>query len=889
MTDTGALRVQRSGNWTPQRAGGVLLGIAAAFMVAGVWLLALAQPTRTLRLGHLVGLLAVWGLAWGGTVGVLNRRLQAYDPLLIPTVALLTGWGLLIQARLAPWSLLRQMLWLVLGCVALCSVAVIPSMPRMLRRYRYTLLTAGLVLLGATLIFGVNPSGYGQRLWLGLWGMFVQPSELLKLLLVIYLASHLSDRRELLLQKSPSGRALWMVGLGPMAVMIGIAFLLLGWQQDLGAALLYYMTFVAMLYLAIGQVWPVVVSLVLFAPVAVAGAILSSRVMLRVSIWLDPWAPEQADRAFQILQSLFAIAAGRLGGEGLGYGFPEAIPAVHTDFVYSALVEEFGLFGGIAVLVLLALVIYRGLVLAQRSSAPFESLLAGGIAALIGIQTWVIVGGNIKLIPITGVTLPFLSYGGSSLVTMLTMVGLLVGLSAPHPVPMTLMLPGPAVVPLRHTVKRLGQGLLLLTASLALYSGVWSILRSSELGELLTNPRLVVSEARIRLGQILDRNGAVLADTAIDEDGYVERRYAVPEAAPILGYATLDYGTSGIQATCAARLRGESGSNPWRDAWNQVNHIDPVGRSVRLTIDARLQQEAQSLLGGNTGAVVLVDGRTGETLVLASSPTFDPGRVAETWSELLASEDAPLLNRATQSLAQPGRALGSVLVGLALEEGWAWAEGADLSGTVQVNGLMVECTGTPVSQDWAGVLRAGCPSPFVDLGEAAGLEKLSTTFERWRLTQPPALEIPTVGPECPSETGDVDLAAEALGQGQLLVTPLQMALVVSTLANDGARVPAHLLLEPQEGCDAPPQRGTEQVVTREIAQGILATWTSYGEQVIGHLARANAGPDRVQVWFLGVNSSVVPRYGVVVLIDSPDDPSLPARIGTQLLQRAGSR
>jgi cell division protein FtsW len=162
-----------------------------------------------------------------------------------------------------------------------------------------------------------------------------------------------------------------------MVTMVGLALLLLGWQQDLGAALLFYLTFVAMLYLAWGKGWHVVVSLLLFIPIALAGYWLSTRVALRVSIWLDPWGPGQADRAFQILQSLYAFADGGLVGQGLGQGLPTLIPAVHTDFVYAALVEEFGLVGGVALLLLLGLFIYRGILLAQRASAadsgaPFE-------------------------------------------------------------------------------------------------------------------------------------------------------------------------------------------------------------------------------------------------------------------------------------------------------------------------------------------------------------------------------------------------------------------------------------------------------------------------------------------------------------------------------------
>ena len=228
----------------------LLVGIPVCFVFLGAATLYLAAPTPSLTLPRLIALVLGWMGIWGATYVVLRCKLPGADRFLLPLASLLTGWGLLLLARMAPSFLPRQILWLAISCGVLCIVALIPTLPRLLRRYRYTLLVTGLLLLAATFFFGVNPSGYGQELWLGVLGVYFQPSELLKLLLVIYLASYLSDRRDLLQQQG--GKALWMATLGPMATMVGLALLLLGWQQDLGAALLFYLTFVAMLYLAWG-------------------------------------------------------------------------------------------------------------------------------------------------------------------------------------------------------------------------------------------------------------------------------------------------------------------------------------------------------------------------------------------------------------------------------------------------------------------------------------------------------------------------------------------------------------------------------------------------------------------------------------------------------------
>ncbi len=856
--------------------------LSAGFVIVGTVTLYFAAPTPALSLWHLVALVLGWGVIWGVSEALLRKKLPGADPFILPIVSLLTGWGLLLLARLAPGFLLRQILWLGISCGALCGVALLPTLPRLLRRYRYTLLAAGLLLLGATLFFGVNPSGYGQQLWLGGFGIYFQPSELLKLLLIVYLAAYLSERRDIAQQTTP-GKVLWIAILGPMLVMVGLALLLLGWQQDLGSALLFYLTFVAMLYLAWGKGWHVALSLLLFTPVALVGYMLSERVALRVSIWLNPWAPEQADRAFQILQSLFALAAGGLFGQGLGQGLPTLIPAVHTDFVYAALVEEFGLTGAIALTALVGLLIYRGIVLAQQAEAPFESLLAGGIAALFAIQTWVIAGGNAKLIPITGVTLPFLSYGGSSLLTVSLATGLLLNISTPHPQPLTLNLSASPMPPLQKTAGRLGRGLLLLLLSVALITGDWSVLRAEELRNYLTNPRRILAESRIRRGRILDRNSTPLAAIAVDQAGYVTRTYPVPEAAPVVGYATLQYGNAGIEAACDARLRGDIGRTPWQNVWAGLLHQAPTGRDVRLTIDARLQRKAQQLLQDYQGAAVLVDTRTGDILALTATPIYDPATVAENWERLYSAPDAPLLNRATQGLAQPGAILETVLLEAMLRESATTAPVQPLVAPVQVNGETLVCAQAPADTTWKSALAAACPAPFAAMGKQLGLARLAEAFKRWGLTDAPPLEIPTVAATWDMTTADV--VREAVGQGHLLVTPLQMVNVAITVGSGGERANLRLLLKPQTGCTPSASTASVRITTPDIAAQILELWPRYGEAV-GHIGEALAGPNRTQTWFIGLNSVKVPRYAVAVLIENAPQRQIPAHIGEQLLKQA---
>jgi len=865
----------------------IALGVLAElFVVVGAATLALAPYPTTLTPQHLLAVVLGWNVAWLGSLWVFRRYLVGADPLIPLLTALLTGWGLVMQARLAPAMIYRQVLWLLIGCAAMCALALTPGLTRLLRRYRYTLLTSGILLLGATFILGVNPSGFGQRLWLGAFGFYIQPSEPLKVLLVVYLAAYLAEKRDLPALRQ-AGRPIWWIILGPMLVMVGLALVLLGWQQDLGAALLFYFTFVTMITLAWGKWRYTLLSVILFVPVGIVGALLSSRVALRVSIWLDPWAPEQADRAFQILQSLFAFGAGGLMGQGLGLGSPGLIPAVHTDFVYAAVVEEFGLLGGLALLMLITALVSRGIRLAQKSASGFESLLAGGIAALIAIQTWVIVGGNAKLIPITGVTLPFLSHGGSSLVTTLAAVGILTNLSVPHPLPLTLTLAPLAHQPLRRTAAGLGKVLILLAASVAVATGTWAIARADDLRITVTNPRFVLSEARIRRGSILDRDLVPLAAVTVDEDGYVTRTYPLPEAAPVVGFSSIEYGTDGVEDVCDPRLRGDDDTAGWDVVRRGLLHIAPTGRDVRLTLDSDLQVAAQRGLAGRVGAAVLVDAHTGELLALASSPVYTSATVAEDWPTLASAEDSPLLNRASQGLAQPGTSLQPYILASALDRGVIQTPSSPLTTPIAFDGRTAGCGRSPESDSWQGALAAGCPAPFVEAADALGNAGLSDALRAWGFLDAPPMALPTVATDLAGPLAGT--TAEGIGQGRLLVTPLQMALAMAALANDGVRPAPLLLAQSMPGCArAEFEAAGVQVIDTATAETLRGLLPSFGGAV-GHTGSAVAGEERQLSWYTGLNSPTVPRYAVSVLLERASSPQTAVNLGTELLGLAAGQ
>ncbi|MCS7259563.1 MAG: FtsW/RodA/SpoVE family cell cycle protein [Anaerolineae bacterium] len=363
---------------------------------------------------------------------LLQRHMPRHDRVLLPLVILLIGWGLAEVDRLAPTVfLLRQTLWMVLGSGALLAAALFPHGLRWLERLRYTWLLLGLFLLGMTFFLGVNPSGVGARLWLGAAGFYFQPSELLKLLMVVFLASYLAQRQAALVEvhvRVHRWRVPHPAHVSPLLFMWGFSMLLLLWQRDLGAAVLFFGLFLAMFYAATGQGVYVLASGVLLIGAGVVGYHVFDVVALRVDAWLDPWR-DASGRSFQIVQALLAFASGGVLGQGLGQGLPSAIPVVHTDFVFAAVGEEYGLIGTLGLVVAFMLLVSRAFRIALGCQRMFERLLAVGIGALFGLQALVIMAGTLKLIPLTGVTLPFVSYGGSSLLVSMTMVGLLLRLS----------------------------------------------------------------------------------------------------------------------------------------------------------------------------------------------------------------------------------------------------------------------------------------------------------------------------------------------------------------------------------------------------------------------------------------------------------------------------
>lgn len=388
----------------------------------------------------------IWvGLAFACAVLIMSLSLGLRgfrgDQTILPITAMISILGLLIIQRLHPdlaaagdaYSALaqRHLMYLAAGLLIMWLTVMLlgpVGLIRWLQRYRYLLIIGAIVLQLSTFFLGTEV--YGAKLWIEIGPIQIQPSEIVKLALVAFLASYLDENRDLLAIGWKAGPFTLppIPSLIPMAVMWAACLLTLIVLNDLGSALLFFGIFLAMLYIATGGLVYVTVGLGSFAVACYAAWMSLDRIGIRVQNWLNPWQ-DPLGVGFQPVHSDYALATGGVFGVGLGYGSPAYIPEVHSDYVFSAIGEELGLLGALAVICLYLFFVVRGFTIAIRARDGYIQLLAAGLSSIIAVQTLIIIGGVTRIIPLTGITLPLISYGGSALLTNFALAGMLLYVS----------------------------------------------------------------------------------------------------------------------------------------------------------------------------------------------------------------------------------------------------------------------------------------------------------------------------------------------------------------------------------------------------------------------------------------------------------------------------
>ncbi len=407
--------------------------LMAGVLTAGAYTLAGLGRSASLPANLVPFLLIILGLL--AVAHVATRRLApSADGILLPLAGLLNGVGYVFIARLDSDLAGLQAMWTALGVGAFVATLLVVRRARDIERLRYTFALAGCALLLMPLLPGIGRNINGARLWVRLGALTFQPGELAKIALCIFFASYLVEKQPLLAMGTRKVAGVWVPNVrhfGPIVLAWAFSLVVMFWERDLGSSLLFFALFITLLWVATARGAYLGIGGVMFAGGAYIAWSVFDHVKTRISILADPWSVATG-AGYQTVQALFAFAAGGLTGTNIGQGSPQRIPAVSTDFIFAAIGEELGLLGTVAVLVAFLLMVGAGLRIAMRVESPFEKLLATGLTAIIGLQTFIILGGVTRLVPLTGITLPFVSYGGSSLVSNYILLALLLRISDDH-------------------------------------------------------------------------------------------------------------------------------------------------------------------------------------------------------------------------------------------------------------------------------------------------------------------------------------------------------------------------------------------------------------------------------------------------------------------------
>jgi len=408
----------------------LILTVMAGAVIAVAYTLASlgANAEIPARIGPFLGLLL---LLIGIAHFAVRKLARGADSTLLPLVVMLHGLGYVMITRLDDELAGLQSMWSLVAIAAFVATLLFVQRAGDLARYKWTLFLIGVGMLLLPMVPGIGVNVNGARIWVSLGPLNFQPGEFAKLALAIFFAAYLAERRELIAAST------WKVGPFRLPEIQYIAPVLIGWafavmvmvgERDLGSSLLFFTLFVVMMWVATERVSYLVIGFVLFGLAAFLSARMFGHVQTRVDIWLDPWADEYG-KGFQIVQALYGLGDGGIVGTGLGRGSPDKVPEAQNDFIFAAIGEEMGLIGATTVLMAYLLIIGAGLRIALRTDRTFEKLLAVGLTTIVGMQAFIIVGGVIKVVPLTGITLPFVSYGGSSLLSNYILLALLLRLS----------------------------------------------------------------------------------------------------------------------------------------------------------------------------------------------------------------------------------------------------------------------------------------------------------------------------------------------------------------------------------------------------------------------------------------------------------------------------
>jgi len=869
------------------------------------------QITRLFWLGvvgYLIGFLAVHI--------ILRKAAPDADPFLLPLVALLTGVGLImlytVQDPLRDTFVFGRQVWGMarFGLIALL-VPQLRAFKRLpLRRYQYLYALAAIVLLVLLKIAGSGPGDIHITI------LGVEPVEFIKVLLVFFIAAFITERQGL--AGSPTRSLPKLRDIAPLLIIYAATLLMFQVLKDLGPAVLLFGTLVLVLYLVTGSAMYPAAGAIMMAVAGFAGYHMHLGFFVtRVTMWQNPW-DNHDPKGIQLGQALWGMATGGFGGTGLGLGEPDFMSRSGSDLIFATIGEELGYVGAVIVLLVYALVIVRGFQIAKHAGTAFDRTLAAGLTVLFGLQTMIIVGGVTGLIPLTGITLPFISFGSSSLVANFFAVGMLLQISSKKVPAEAADQPSPSFVRASR---------LCVVCSVVYLMGficLGPLLKTQILQQRETatrpivvpdgdgvsrphqNPRLTAFARSIPRGAILDRNKTVLARDAGEQIGvpYLtpdgrSRTYTGGPAFGALMYAIESPEGPSNLLGMNRTLRGYDSISSlfeiYRSRYN-FGYKPPRGQDVVLTIDSKLQQTAYEALittaakfrdarthkPKEKGAAAAVDVATGEVLASASSPGFDPSTLtADDWQKMGKDDDhrGVLLDRSMKGFYPPGSTFKIVTAAAALQYG----KGNVVVNCAHVDNHLLWQFNGPHSRrvtdergfvphgstDLEKALAVSCNVYFAHMGVDLGPRVLEDEA-RNAFQLPYFPDLATLGNS---------LADCAYGQGEVLVTPIEMARVAEAVANNGTMEPLVFTKFPQRsstGTISHPLSPENAAHLQQMLLGVTTHGTAAGvfdglsQSVAGKTGSAenNQGDSAAHSWFAGFAPASNPSIAFAAIIEN---------------------
>lgn len=812
--------------WTRRwEAGFARCAVIGRYVIHGYGFFILFLATREISLIPLYLL----ELAFFLMADIMQKRIYEHHMrMLYQNMMMLLGVGFLVLARLSMSNAVKQFVFAVLAFAVSMAIPLMLRCVRKLENLRWIYVLAGLGLLFLVLVMG--SSFFGAKNWLTIHNITFQPSEFVKLLFVLAMAA--------LLVRETESKYKNLILISVIAAMhVGMLAL----SNDFGGALIFFVVYLLMLFVVSADVLFPLLACLAGSFAAMLAYQYSGHIRERVLAWENPFSCIEKE-GYQIAQSLFAIGNGGWFGTGIGEGMPKTIPVVKSDFIFSAIAEEFGvIFAALLLCVYINSIIWI-LLLALERREPFYFAVSTGAAALFGVQVFLNIGGVIKLIPSTGVTLGFISYGGSSLISTIL---LFQGIQGMCSVERSRQLKAEEEEESAKKRRKKQRGkentqvsyrgpqlrmifvcsalLLLLCVTTAYFVSVTKEY-AEENYENDYNRRIKARENTVLKGAVLANDGSILAQSVAGEDGEIYRLYPYGEiTAFVTGRNTM--GKTGLEAEKNALLYTVNESFLERVKRKASGEL-PRGQNLITTLDIDLQKTAYDVLSGYSGSAVALEVKTGRILALVSTPTYNPNEIETAWESLSRSEEAPLFNRAQSGLYPPGSIFKTVTLVAYLREHTAEEFSYTCEGSARFRNTNVKCYEETAHgvQTLEEAFANSCNTAFAWMGTQISDEVMNEVAEELGFGSVWESELSYTADHflLTEETGDASRVQASFGQGEILMTPYHAAMLTAAIANGGVLKLPYL---------------TEQVVTTDGT--VTASYASPGERVLFSRAEAD--------------------------------------------------